>query len=51
MKLKMFSESLFRVCPTLQILVQNIDLNSAISHFQNYKSVIPVRGAIILNKK
>lgn len=51
MKIKMFSESLFRVCPQLQILIRNIDLYSAISHFQNYKSVIPVRGAIILNKK
>lgn len=51
MKLKSFSEHLFRVCPILNVLISNIDLYSAISHFQNYKSVIPVRGAIILNKK
>lgn len=50
MRIKLFSESLFRLCPAIQGLIQNIDLGSAISHFQSYKSVIPVRGAIILNK-
>lgn len=51
MRLKSFSEHLFRVCPILNALISTTDLTSAITLFQNYKSIIPVRGAIILNKK
>lgn len=49
MKLKFFAESMFNVCPILKNYIS--DVSKATSHFQNYKSVIPVRGAIILNKK
>lgn len=49
MKLRSFSENLFNVCPLLNIYIS--DVAAAINHFQSYKSVIPVRGAIILNKK
>lgn len=49
MKLRSFSENLFNVCPLLKTYIS--DVSAAINHFQSYKSVIPVRGAIILNKK
>lgn len=49
MKLRAFSENLFNVCPILRTYIS--DVSAAIYHFQSYKSVIPVRGAIILNKK
>lgn len=49
MKLKFFAESMFNVCPILKNYIS--DVSKATSHFQSYKSVIPVRGAIILNKK
>lgn len=37
------------MCPLLNTYIS--DVSAAITHFQSYKSVIPVRGAIILNKK
>lgn len=49
MKLKFFAESMFNVCPILKNYIS--DVSKATLHFQSYKSVIPVRGAIILNKK
>lgn len=49
MKLRSFSENLFNVCPLLTTYTS--DVSAAITHFQSYKNVIPVRGAIILNKK
>lgn len=49
MKLKFFVEKLFQACPILNIFSKNM-IND-LTKFQNYKSGIPVRGAIILNKK
>lgn len=49
MKLKYFAENLFNVCPILKSYIPNV--TKAIQHFQSYKREIPVRGAIILNKK
>uniref|UniRef100_A0A060SW71 ARAD1A02508p n=1 Tax=Blastobotrys adeninivorans TaxID=409370 RepID=A0A060SW71_BLAAD len=49
MKLKTFVERLFYACPILNVLSSNLEAD--LTKFQSYKSVIPVRGAIILNKK
>lgn len=49
MKMKSFVERIFQACPILYAYSQ--DVLGDLSKFQSYKSVIPVRGAIILNKK
>ncbi|CAN6614448.1 hypothetical protein TRVA0_005S04104 [Trichomonascus vanleenenianus] len=49
MKLKTFVERLFQACPILEVF--SADTYTDLAKFQSYKSIIPVRGAIILNKK
>lgn len=49
MKLKTFAERLVQACPIIK--VYSSDIVSDLAKFNSYKSVIPVRGAIILNKK